>query len=123
MSRNARACVFGITLAAAALVVAAVGGCTGTPLEPAMPAGVNLAGTWTLDAQASQNPQGMIDEIERNLQKRMRRRGPPMGPLDDLDDAIDDEPESTGSTGRGAGRVAVNQRLVGATRSRAARRR
>jgi hypothetical protein len=82
----------------------ALGGCTGTPLETDTPAGVNLAGTWRLDPQASQDPQPMIDTIERAQQKRMRRRGPPMGPLDDLDDdSSDDAPDRTSSPGRGAG--------------------
>ena len=92
------ACVFGITLAAAALA-----GCAGERLETDSPTGVNLAGTWRLDAQASQNPQAMIDQIERDAQKRMRRRGPPMDPLDDPDDPIDDAPERTRFPGRGAG--------------------
>ncbi len=97
-SWKARTCVLGVALAGAALQ-----GCTGTPLEPATPAGVDLAGTWKLDAQASQNPQAMIDAIEREQQKHMRRRGPPRGPLDDLDDAIDDDPEPTAPPGRGTG--------------------
>src|SRR5215213_5653530 len=64
-----------------ALVALALYACSGGAgrLKPETPAGVNLAGTWRLNRQASENPQAMIEAIR---QKFMRgRRGdyvPPM---------------------------------------------
>jgi hypothetical protein len=49
-------------------------------LKPETPAGVNLAGTWRLNRQASDDPQAMIQHMREELMKRMRRRDylPPM---------------------------------------------
>lgn len=41
-------------------------------LRPETPAGVNLAGTWTLKREASDDPLAMLDQIQRDL---MRKRG------------------------------------------------
>jgi hypothetical protein len=82
-----------------------------------MPPGVDLSGTWTLDAHASQNPQPMIDQIQAAFMKRMRRAGPPLDPLDPLDptDPTDpsdvDGPERGGST---SGPIQTSGRHAGA---------
>lgn len=88
-------------LCAVVLAAAALCGCGGTRVNPETPAGVNLAGTWKLDAQASQNPQAMIDRIHQDFLKRMRRYGPQM----DESELPDISPEPTGPE-RGAGRHA-----------------
>jgi hypothetical protein len=94
-----------LRLGALLLAAAMLYGCGSTPLDTDTPAGVNLAGTWKLDARASQDPQAMIDRIQRDAMKRMRRRGPPLGPLDDdPDDAGDDGPERSGPPGAGQDR-------------------
>ena len=60
------------TSAVLALAALALGACSGAPdLKPDTPGGVNLAGTWKLNRQASQDPQAMIDAIR---QKFMRAR-------------------------------------------------
>jgi len=64
-----------------------------------------------LDAQASQNPQAMIDQIEQAQMKRMRRAGPPTDPLDPSDPTSDDGPERGGSNG---GPVQTSGRHAGA---------
>jgi hypothetical protein len=93
------------------LTAAALCGCVGTRLTPETPPGVNLAGDWMLDRQASQNPQVMIDQIDAAFRKRMRRAGPPMGPLDEIDAGEVDEPEHGGSTG---GPIQTSGRHAGA---------
>ena len=83
------------------LTAAALCGCVSTPLAPETPAGVDLSGNWMLDAQASQNPQPMIDQIQQALMKRMRRAGPPMDESEDDPDVPGDAgPERGGSTRR-----------------------
>ncbi|HEY1283096.1 MAG TPA: hypothetical protein VGE96_01330 [Steroidobacteraceae bacterium] len=94
-----------ITLAAAALC-----GCGGTRLIPDTPPGVDLSGSWMLDAKASQNPQPMLDQIREAQMKRLRRAGPPRDPLDPTDPA-DDGPERGESTG---GPIQTSGRHAGA---------
>ncbi|MBX5463408.1 MAG: hypothetical protein IRZ28_20240 [Steroidobacteraceae bacterium] len=57
-----------LALIAAVLCVA----CGPGRLRPETPAGVNLAGTWTLKREASDDPVAMLDQIRRDL---MRKRG------------------------------------------------
>jgi hypothetical protein len=80
---------------------AALCGCGGARLVPDTPAGTDLSGSWVLDAQASQNPKAMIDQIEQAVMKRMRRAGPPLDPADVPDGLGDDGPERGDSSGRG----------------------
>lgn len=94
--RGARVRTWLMILSAAVLC-----GCTGARLEPQGPSGIDLSGSWVLDAQASQNPQAMIDEIQRAVIKRMRRAGPQMDPTD-IPDEPTEGPERGGSTGRGS---------------------
>ncbi|HVY79456.1 MAG TPA: hypothetical protein VG994_00620 [Steroidobacteraceae bacterium] len=56
------------------LVALALGACGGTGrLKPDTPPGVNLAGTWHLNRQASQDPQPLIERMRQDELKRMRR--------------------------------------------------
>jgi hypothetical protein len=49
--------------------------CTGGPsLAPETPAGVNLAGSWQLDRNASEDPQALIAQIQQKAVERMRGR-------------------------------------------------
>jgi hypothetical protein len=71
----ARATRITIVLALASL---ALGACSGAPdLKPDTPAGVNLAGTWRLNRQASQDPQAMIEAIRQKFMRGMRDYIPP----------------------------------------------
>jgi len=95
------------------LAAAALCGCGGARLVPDTPPGVNLSGNWVLDAQASQNPQAMIDQMQQALMKRLRRERPPPGALDPT--AIPDDPDSDGSgSGGTAGSGPVTGRHAGA---------
>lgn len=85
-------------------------------LAPEAPAGVNLAGTWKLNRQASDDPQAMIDRMQREAMKHMRRRGyDDMGePLDDgIDDGTNSDPQS--------GRIPDDPRGSGTQRGRGQR--
>lgn len=87
-------------LAAAALVA-----CSGGPgLKPDAPAGVNLAGTWRLNREASDNPQAMLDSLREKLMKRMRpRMYDPRDPMGDLEDGgFGDEPPDSGPGASGS---------------------
>jgi|KBSSwiStaDraftv2_1062776.scaffolds.fasta_scaffold573469_2 hypothetical protein len=69
MDRHGRKVMRSSAVLALALALCA---CSGAPdLKPDTPTGVNLAGTWRLNRQASQDPQAMIDAIR---QKFMRAR-------------------------------------------------
>jgi hypothetical protein len=99
------------SLLALVLTAAALSGCGGARLVPDTPPGVNLAGSWVLDAQASQNPQAMIDEIQKAMMKRMRRAGP----MDSMDstDAPDESDDTGGADPRGPA-PAAGRRHAGA---------
>jgi hypothetical protein len=64
-----------IRATALALVGLALGACAGGAgrLKPDAPAGVDLAGTWRLNRQASQDPQPLIERMRQDELKRMRR--------------------------------------------------
>jgi hypothetical protein len=57
--------------------------CGAPRLEPDIPTGVNLAGAWRLNPQASQDPNALISAIVDNEMKHMRRHRSD----DDADDA------------------------------------
>lgn len=61
---------------ALALVALALGACGGGAghLKPETPAGVDLAGTWRLNRQASQDPQPMLKRMRDEQMKQMLRR-------------------------------------------------
>jgi hypothetical protein len=56
----------------ALITLVACGGGAGR-LKPETPPGINLAGTWRLNRQASQDPQPMLEKIRQDEMKRMRR--------------------------------------------------
>ncbi|MEP7247373.1 MAG: hypothetical protein ABI885_27330 [Gammaproteobacteria bacterium] len=88
-------------------------------LNPEAPAGVNLAGTWKLNRQASDDPQAMLDRMRQEAMKHMRRRGygDPNDPFnDEMDDGIDDgtrqqgrSPDGSGGSGRSRGQRGPSQ--------------
>ena len=89
----------------ATLVLAslALGACSGGPgnLKPETPTGVNLAGNWILNRQASQDPQAMIEVIrQKEVKQMMKRRRDYVDPVDgeELPD-IDTSPTPSGSSG------------------------
>ena len=62
-------------LAALACVLGMLAGCASGPsVEPGAPAGVNLAGSWRLNRQASGDPDALITAIVEKEMKHMRRR-------------------------------------------------
>ena len=100
------------TLLRTSLVLAALalGACSGGPgnLKPETPTGVNLAGNWILNRQASQDPQAMIEVIrQKELKQMMKRRRDYVDSVDgeELPD-IDTSPTPSGSSGsrRGSSR-------------------
>jgi hypothetical protein len=115
-------------LALVALVtLAACGGGAGR-LKPETPPGVNLAGTWRLNRQASQDPQPMLAKIREDEMKRMRRymRGPDYDPdLDPYGGDADSSGERRGPRGgaeRGTSeRSGSDQERAGGRRGRGMR--
>jgi hypothetical protein len=83
-------------LALVALALAACGGGAGR-LKPETPAGVNLAGTWRLNRQASEDPQPMLEKIRQDEMKRMRRY------MRTADDDPDLDPYENGTSGERRG--------------------
>ena len=76
-----------------------VAGCSGPSVKPEAPGGVNLAGSWRLNRQASKDPDALITAIVEKEMKHMRRRARP-------DDEEPDElppPPAPGEAGRGPG--------------------
>jgi hypothetical protein len=59
--------------ALAALLAIALSGCGGMSLEPDVPAGVNLAGSWHLNREASDDPEAIIARLQEKLTQRMSR--------------------------------------------------
>lgn len=82
-------------------LVATLSACGAPRLEPEVPAGVNLAGAWRLNAQASEDPQVLIGRLQEKFQKRMPR--------------IEDEPEGmhSGPGGNGGPGGATGARPAG----------
>jgi hypothetical protein len=67
--------------AAVALVALALCACSGGAgeLRPDTPAGVNLAGTWKLNRQASDDPQAMLEAMRQKALRGRRDYLPPTG--------------------------------------------
>jgi hypothetical protein len=86
-------------VAALVLSAAALCACGGAGrLAPETPPGVNLAGTWKLNRQASDDPQAMLERMRQKAMKHMRPRDD--GELDDElpgDDEPDDRTPSAGT--------------------------
>ncbi|MEJ1960188.1 MAG: hypothetical protein WDO56_01000 [Gammaproteobacteria bacterium] len=81
-------------------MLALLAGCGAPNLEPDIPAGVNLAGAWRLNRQASADPNTLITAIVEKEMKHMRGR------RDDRDDGFDElDPVGTsgGASGGGGG--------------------
>jgi len=82
-----------------ALVALALGACGGAGnLKPETPVGVNLAGTWRLNRQASQDPQPMLQRMRDEQMKQMRRRRDYARDDEDLDTDIEGDGDG-GSSG------------------------
>ncbi len=76
-----------------ASAIALLAGCGAPRLQPDVPTGVNLAGAWRLNRQASADPNALISAIVEKEMKHMRRRS---------DDAYEDgEIDDTRSAGGG----------------------
>jgi len=73
-----------------------VAGCSGPSVKPEAAAGVDLAGSWRLNREASANPEALITAIVEKEMKHMRRRMRP----DDEDPEVLPPPAEPG---RGAG--------------------
>jgi hypothetical protein len=97
------------------LAAAALCGCGGTGrLAPETPPGANLAGTWKLNRQASDDPQAMLEQIQRKLMKQMRSRA-----YDENDGEFpsDDNPDESGpATQTGSRQRGGGQRSAGVER-------
>ena len=72
-------------------------GCGGPRVQPDAP-GVNLAGSWRLNRQASADPDALITAIVENEMKHLRRRARPEDEEPDLP-----PPPAPGEAGRGPG--------------------
>jgi hypothetical protein len=85
---------------ALALVALALGACGGGAghLKPETPAGVNLAGTWRLNRQASQDPQPMLQRMRDEQMKQMMRRRRAYGPSIDGEEEPDIDDEGDGGS-------------------------
>jgi hypothetical protein len=113
-----------IGLAFAALALVACAGGAGR-LNPETPPGINLAGTWRLNRQASQDPQPMLQRIREDQMKRMRRYMRNMDPNGDPDlDTGDDGGSTSGPrrTPRGGAERGTAERSGGDEERAAARR-
>ena len=101
-------------LAILASALALLAGCGAPRLEPDVPTGVNLAGAWRLNRQASADPNALISAIVEKEMKHMRRR-----PDDDYEDGEVDDTRSSG--GGGGGSPGTGGRRRGSTASSDAR--
>jgi hypothetical protein len=59
--------------ALAALLAITLSGCGSINLEPDVPAGVSLAGSWHLNREASEDPEALIARLQEKLIRRMPR--------------------------------------------------
>jgi hypothetical protein len=66
------------------LLVVVLAGCIGTRLSPETPKGVQLQGVWRLNRTASDDPQKIIDRLNAEAQKKLRRalNAPPPSSMD-----------------------------------------
>jgi hypothetical protein len=73
--------------------------CGAPRLAPETPAGIDLAGQWRLNRQASEDPRALIAKLQEKVARQMRRSGP-----DDLygEDPYGDTSSGSGSSGRGS---------------------
>ena len=89
--------------AVAVLALAALGACSGAgQLKPEVPAGVNLAGSWLLNRQASEDPRAMLTRIQRDAMRRIRAHPDEEDPDGVFTDGRDTD--DRGATGRRSGR-------------------
>jgi hypothetical protein len=82
----------------ALLLAGSLVACGAPRLAPETPTGVDLAGQWRLNRQASEDPRALIAKLQEKVAKQMRRGGP-----DDLygEDPYGDSSSGGGSSGRG----------------------
>jgi hypothetical protein len=89
-----------LRLALATSAFALLAACGAPHLEPDIPAGVNLAGSWRLQRQGSQDPNALITAIVEKEMKHMRRR---FDDIADDDEAVETQRGGPDGSGGGGG--------------------